>query len=154
MKKTLLVLLACAVLSGCATVGHLETPTGRPEVFIENATSKDVINKCVGLLVSSGWQTEQANDYMLQAVIHSNNPAADFLLGSELSNYQTWYRIVINFVQESGGVRVYAVQKLVSNKGTGFESAIDLQGQKAYENTQSILESLRREYIPTCPVQI
>ncbi len=140
-----MMLLLCIVLTGCATTGHLSTPSGRPEVFVENVTNKEVINKCVGLIVANGWQTEQVTDYMVQAVMRSNNVAADFLLGTQLGGYQTWYRIIINFVQEPSGVRVYAMQKIVSNKGTGCEQVLDLTNQQAYQNTQGILDRLELE---------
>ena len=70
-KKTLVLIsigvAIVAVLTGCATMGHLQTPSGRPEVFIEGVTLKDATNACVGMLSANAWQIEQASDYMVQA---------------------------------------------------------------------------------------
>ncbi len=46
MKKFLLVLLSLGLV-GCATAGHLATPSGRPEVIIQGVTKKDVIDASV-----------------------------------------------------------------------------------------------------------
>jgi len=138
--------IICAVsigLTGCATTGHLQTPSGRPEVFIEGVTLKDVTNACVSTLSSSGWQIEQASDYMVQAVHTSDNAMVDFMWGSSYDFHQTFYRFIFTFSQEGNGVKVYGVQQVVGNKGTGLERVMVLNGQKAYQGTQNYLESIR-----------
>lgn len=135
--------IAGIVLTGCATVGHLQTPSGRPEVFIEGVTLKDATNACVSVLSANGWQIEQASDYMVQAVHTSDNAMVDFMWGSSYSYHQTFYRLNFTFSQETNGVRVYATQQVVGNRGTGFENVMALTNQKAYEGTQSYLENIR-----------
>lgn len=148
MRKTLL-LLSCLVCVGCATTGRLATPSGRPEVFIMGVTKKDVMDASVSLLVKNGWQIESTTEYMVQAVHTSDSMAADFFFGSSYSSYQTWYRIVFTFVQEPKGIRVFGAQKLIGNKGTGFENAMELTNQKAYNGTQSYLVLLRDNLMPS-----
>ena len=148
MKKRTMVIMsiigiAGIVLTGCATMGHLQTPSGRPEVFIEGVTLKDATNACVGMLSANAWQIEQASDYMVQAVHTSDNAMVDFMWGSSYSYHQTFYRLIFTFSQETNGVRVYGTQQVVGNKGTGFENVMALTNQKAYEGTQSYLESIR-----------
>ena len=130
-------------LSGCATMGRLQTPSGRPEVSIEGTTIKDATNACVSSLSANGWQIEQAADYMVQAVHTSDNMTVDFMWGSSYDFHQTWYRMIFTFVKESNGVRIYGVQQVVANRGTGFEKVLQLTSQKAYESTQSYLEQIR-----------
>jgi hypothetical protein len=146
-KKTLvfigMAMAITSVLTGCATVGHLQTPSGRPEVFIEGVTLKDATNACVSMLSANAWQIEQASDYMVQAVHTSDNAMVDFMWGSSYSYHQTFYRLIFTFSQEANGVRVYGTQHVVGNKGTGFENVMALTNQKAYEGTQSYLESIR-----------
>jgi hypothetical protein len=66
MKKNTAVFMSMIVfsivLTGCATMGHLQTPSGRPEVFIEGVTLKDATNACVSMLSANAWQIEQASD--------------------------------------------------------------------------------------------
>jgi uncharacterized protein YceK len=143
MKRYVVLLMLLIFLSGCATVGHLQTSSGRPEVFVEGATIKDATNATVALLTANGWQIEQATDYMVQAVHTSDNTMVDFMWGSNYDFHQTWYRLSFTFVQESNGIRIYGVQQVVANRGTGFERVLQLTSQKAYEGTQSWLESIR-----------
>ena len=142
MKK-FLILILCLGLAGCATMGHLATPSGRPEVFIEEATKKDAIDSSVGLFIANGWQIEKTTDYIVQVIQVSNSMTTDFLWGSDYDFHQTWYRMIFTFVQESDGVRVLGVQQVVANRGTGFERVLELKNQKAYEATQSYLRLLR-----------
>ncbi len=62
MRRILVIAILSSILGGCATVGHLQTPSGRPEVFIDGAKSKEVTDLSVGLLSANGWQIEQATD--------------------------------------------------------------------------------------------
>ena len=146
-KKTLvfisMVMVSVVVLTGCATMWHLQTPSGRPEVFIEGVTIKDTTNACVSMLSANAWQIEQASDYMVQAVHTSDNAMVDFMWGSSYSYHQTFYRLIFTFSQEANGVRVYGTQQVVGNKGTGFENVMALTNQKAYEGTQNYLEGIR-----------
>ena len=143
MKKLICLLALVIMVSGCATVGHLQTPSGRPEVFIEGVVLKDVTNACISVLSAKGFQIEQASDYIVQAVHTSDSTMADFIYGSSYSHYQTFYRFIFTFSQEGNGVRVYGVQQLIGNKGTAFENVTPLNAQKAYEGTQSYLEAIR-----------
>lgn len=59
MGRAWLLIMVMLFLSGCATVGHLATPTGRPEVFVEGATLKNATDACVSLMVGNGWQIEK-----------------------------------------------------------------------------------------------
>ena len=90
MKK-LLILLLCLGLAGCVTMGHLAMPSGRPEVFIEGATKKDVIDSSIGLFIANGWQIEKTSEYIVQVIQVSNSMMTDFLWGSDYDFYQTWY---------------------------------------------------------------
>lgn len=143
MKRFIILLMLGLFLSGCATVGHLATPTGRPEVFIEGATLKNATDACVSLMVANGWQIEKTSDYMVQAVHTSDNTMVDFMWGSDYDFHQTWYRIIYTFAPESNGVRFFAIQQVVANRGTGFERVMELKNQKAYEGSQSWLERLK-----------
>ncbi len=146
MKQILVFIVMVSIaLTGCATMGHLQTPSGRPEVFIDGVSLKDATNACVSMLSANGWQIEQASDYMVQAVHTSDNAMVDFMWGSSYDFHQTFYRLIFTFSQEGNGVKVYGVQQVVGNKGTGFERVLALTSQKAYEGTQSYLESIRNK---------
>ena len=143
MRRFIALLMLGLFLSGCATVGHLKTPSGRPEVFIEGATLESATRSCANSLSSNGWEIEKVSDWTVQAITSTNSTMADFVFGTPGTNYKTWYRMVCRFSKESNGVRVYATQYLVSSRGTGFEQANELTSQKAYEGTQSWLESIQ-----------
>ena len=143
MKIKSLVVLLCLGLVGCATTGHLNTSSGRPEVFIEGATLENATRSCANLLSSSGWEIEKVSSWTVQAVTSTSSMMTDFVFGTPGTNYKTWYRMVCRFSEESNGVRIYATQYLVSSRGTGFEQANELTNQKAYNNTQAFLERIR-----------
>ena len=144
-------ILLILLFVGCAsTVGHLQTPSGRPEIFIQETTSEDVTNTCVSFLTANGWRIEQTTDYMVQAILPCKNTAMNFLYSTrhDRSGEGTWWRIIITLVRESKGVRMYGEQQFVSNRGTSFENRIPFNNQKAYENTQNILKRISQEIHP------
>jgi len=143
MRKIVSIFCLCLILTGCATTGRLATPSGRPEVFVEGITLKNATDACVNLMVSNGWQIEKTTDYMVQAVRTSDNAMVDFLWGTDFDFHQAWYRITYTFAPQSNGVRIFAIQQVVANRGTGFERVIELKNQKAYQNNQNWLEQLR-----------
>ena len=148
VKKILFpALILPLLLIGCATTGHLSTPTGRPEVFIKGVTKKETIDACVDLLVRNKWQIENTTDYIVQAVHASDNIPANYIWYSDFDMYRTWYRLIFTFAQESGGVRVFGLQQIVGNKGTSFEKILKLTTQEAYEGTQSYLQNLQNTLI-------
>lgn len=143
MKRFIILLMLGLFLSGCATAGHLATPTGRPEVFVEEVTLKNATDACVSLMIADGWQIEKASDYMIQAVRTSDNMMVDFMWGSNYDFHQTWYRMIYTFAPQSNGVRIFAIQQVVANRGTGFERVMELKNQKAYQGSQNWLEQIR-----------
>ncbi len=149
MKKNIIfgvVVMLCVVLVGCATVGKLPTVSGRPEVLIENGVSKDVIGKCVSILTESGWQIEQATDYMIQAVSGTRSDGLDGWLQVSIGA-QVKYRLLLTFVQLDSGVRIFGVQNYILHKQLGSDSSTELTSQNAYQNTQGILEALKSSMV-------
>jgi len=150
MLKAISVFFLNLFLIGCAstsTVGHLETPSGRPEIFIQEATSEDVINACVRYLTTNGCRIEQTTDYMVKGLYPCKSTIMNFLYSSQHDRIGegTWWRIIFTLVKESKGVRMYCEQEFVSNRGTAFEERIPFNRQEIYEDNQNILKQIREE---------
>ena len=142
-KICVYVFLMCLMLTGCATTGHLTTPSGRPEIFVEGATMKEVSDACVNLLLLiEGMQIEKTTVYVVHGSFPCKNPVTSFLLGSR-AYPQAWQRLTFTFAPLGNGVKVFATQYLVLNKGSGFEKVEENRTQKIYEDSQKGLERIR-----------
>ena len=69
MRRFIALLMLGLFLSGCATVGHLKTPSGRPEVFIEGATLESATRSCANSLSSNGWEIEKVSDWTVHLLV-------------------------------------------------------------------------------------
>ena len=68
---------------GCATSRPMNTPSGRPEVTIKNATKKDVTDALVSQMASQGFTIKSVSDYNVVFSKALDSFSAQLLFGSQ-----------------------------------------------------------------------
>lgn len=124
------VLLASALLVSCATTPPpLQTPSGRPEIVIRDASRKAVIDRIVAVKLEKGLQVKSVTDYgivVTKKIDHSF--MASLLYGSQYDSTPE-ARITYNVVEVPEGIRVFSRTEMITNPGSGFERVSDVTEQ-------------------------
>jgi hypothetical protein len=138
-----LLLIVAALLAACAAPPTLDTPSGLPEVVIQNVTSKQVLDRIASAVVSSGLQITSANDYGITAAKPITSGAAFVLLASDQAN--PIMRLSYSVVSAPGGVRVFVHAANVANPGNPHEQVYDVTAAQG-SNLQAQLEQLKHSF--------
>lgn len=129
-------------LTGCVTVPPLQTPSQRPEVTIPGVTKKEVIDVLVSEMVASGAQVRQTNDYTAVFSKRDTSLGGALVYGSKYDSFPET-RLTFNFVDTSGGIRVFCNAAMITNPGSAFERVNDVTGGKTAHEMQGMLERLK-----------
>lgn len=138
-------MLMLALLSGVPALAKkpvLETPSGRPEVFIAGATKKKILDPLVRTALSGGGHIVRQNDYELVIGKRDERLRAMIFGGSTYDPYPE-NRAVFTFIEEPGGVRLFLTEQIVTNPGSPFERITTLDLKKSLLSHQQILENIR-----------
>ena len=130
------------LLSGCATVQPLGTPTGKPEVTIPNVTKKEVVDALTNQMLSWGYHVKAVTDYNAVYGKRTESMAAAIFLGSRYDAIPE-ARISYATVETDIGVRVVATLEMITNPGSAFERVTDLSQGKDAHNIQNMLNQLK-----------
>lgn len=137
-----ILLMAILVVSGCATVPPLQTPSQRPEVTISGSTKKEIFDILVNEMLASGAQIKQMNDYSVVFAKRDTSLGGSILYGSRYDSTPEM-RITYNLVEINGATRVFCNAAMVTNPGSGFERVNDVTGGKLAYEIQAMLERLK-----------
>lgn len=130
-------LILALMITSCANNYRVNTISGRPEVIINGASSKDVSNTIVNFMLNNGFYLQERNEYQ----IIFGKKATDFgmmlLAGSRYDSVPEW-RYIFNMVDVTGGTRVLTNIWVVTNPGSAFERVRELS-----TNSQAALDMQR-----------
>lgn len=136
---------AALVLWGCATpMPPLTTPSGGPEVRIQGATKKQVLDKIVTATTSKGMQVKALNDYGITVAKRMNDFRSTLIYGSRYDSNPEG-RITFTLIEGPNGVHVMARAEMVTNPGSGFERVSDITSGESHD-LQGVLEELDRSF--------
>ena len=143
--RALTYLLATCLLASCATQPQkLATPSGRPEVYIANATPKEAIDAITAAKLQKGLAIKSVNDYAVTFATRIEGSLSGSLLFGSSYDRNPEARFTYTVVNVPGGIRVYSKIEMVTNPGSAFERSSDITTQMAVR-MQSELEELRAQ---------
>lgn len=121
------------------------TASGKPEVVVQGATKKEVMDALTVRMVSAGWNVAQTNEYQAIYEIDAKG-AAGFLSGVMYgSATQPIHRVTAQFLDTPVGVRVIAGTELVSNPGTPRTTRTEMNSGKTRRQIQELLDAVRND---------
>jgi hypothetical protein len=133
-------LIVLVIMAGCA-VPKLNTPSGKPEVFVP-ATSPSVVRaKIIDGMMQAGSTLEQDTPNSVVFSKESNDFGAQLLLGSNYDS-RVFYRARFTVVDRGGGTQVYGDVGYVTNYHSAHEQETPAAGKVLIE-MQGALERLR-----------
>lgn len=138
----LLPLLVSTAVMTAAKQPAIQTPSGRPEVFVPGVSSKDVSNRLVQRLLPQGFHVVRMDDYQAVFGRRDERVLVQMLAGSAMNQYPE-DRFLFTFAPEAGGTRVFVREEIVSNPGSAFENPTPLDSKKNYLALQQLLEQMR-----------
>jgi hypothetical protein len=134
----ILAAVSSALLIGCAAPAPaLQTASGRPEVAIQAAQKKQVIDHLVSNLATHGFQIRSATEYSVTATKSIDSAVMRALYSSRMNGNPEW-RHIYTVVDVPGGVRLLGRVEAVTNPGTAFESADDFTPQLGQQMQQDL----------------
>ncbi|MBW1953568.1 MAG: hypothetical protein JRI66_10875 [Deltaproteobacteria bacterium] len=142
-------LFSCLLLfiAACAPT-LMNTPTGGPEAFFQNASREEVINALTDEMIMQGYQTKSITDYTLVFGKEEKSGAGQIFYGSRFNPFPE-QRVTYTLLKLPEGIRVVATVKLVTNPGSGYEKATDFTyGWNYAKDVQRILDRVKsRMYV-------
>lgn len=139
-----LVVAAAIGATGCSTP-KMQTPSGRPEVTIQNTSVEKLKPRVINKMLDDKF-TVVSSDPVNMQFDKSATWLSNMLLGSPY-DARTWTRVVVRLVdQGNGSVRVVEEVYIVSNKGSAFERLTEVPAvypefQKGLEDSKARIES-------------
>jgi hypothetical protein len=147
------------LISSCASVGKLATPSTKPEVTLQNATKRKALDALVAWSATQGRQVTATTEYSITTEGQMDARTSSNILWDESSVARTIYTPVvkgndvviysqrfITFTEESTASNNYGN----SNNGVTLTSSRDkteeYNSQRAFEEMQIELESFARFY--------
>ena len=133
------------ILVSCAPVEELNfsTPSGKPEVLVQNLSIKKIKSKIINDFLAQGGRVEKDTDFSLSILAENDNLWGQVLLGTPASGYKHYERVVFNFAEIDGGVKVFGQYFFVTGLGTINEQADQMNSNKSLNQLQNYLRSLR-----------
>jgi hypothetical protein len=148
MKKTCHVsrnicCLLIVSLIGCASGQPLNTPSGKPEVTIRDASRKDIRDTIVSLMANDGWQVRRVKDNVV-VVGRATGNWNTILTYASASNKIPENQITFT-LDETGSddVRVICRGTVVTDAGSGFENVAEVEGGSFNKEAQAALDKLQ-----------
>lgn len=138
--RSVLFLLSVAALSGCATTRPLDTPSGKPQIFIPNTTMSNVQNVILDVLMQEGMTIDKQTPNMLVMDKPDHSLSDSILIGTQY-NPTPDYRLVFQFAQMGTGCEVFATVEYVANPASQFEQITP--APSANQKAQHMLENLK-----------
>lgn len=136
--------LAALLLVACAAPQTISTASGNPEVSIEGATRKQVVDHIVDRSTANGMTLRSVSEYKVTTSKLANKDfAAMFLFGSRYDGVPE-YRIHYTLIDRAGAVKVFLRGEIVTNPGSAFERVTDVT-DGSRQDLQSALENLRSD---------
>lgn len=147
MKQIIAVSIISACFAGCMTAPmRLNTPSGKPEVFILNATKKKVSDAIVNRELSKGWDLKSQSDSLLVFATKNTGFGAQLLFGSRYDTVPE-NRITFTMVEINEGVRLLIKTEVVTNPGSAFEQTTDLTlNPDMASREQTALEEIKADF--------
>lgn len=122
----------------------IDHASGKPEVTIQGSSKQRITDSLSEIMADNGYSIKSIDEYNLVFGKKIDSFAASFMYGSNF-NVKPEARITYSLINVPGGVRVIATIEMVSNPGTGFESADDISRGKDAESVRKILEDLKEK---------
>ena len=144
MRNFAIIVLSVSLLSGCVTT-PLNTPSGRPEVYLPNANPVAIKDAIVADMVARGFTLSQDTQYSLVFVKEIDNMMTAALVSSR-DDYRVLERARFTFAPQSGGLRVFLTEEMVTNLGSAFERTTPLNGAD-FQNQQGYLNQFKQRGI-------
>ncbi|MCH8039367.1 MAG: hypothetical protein IH977_03370 [Nitrospinae bacterium] len=142
-----IVLVAGALLSGCATVPPANTPSGNPEVTLSGVRADCVRSGFLNILVNQGYAIHKTTDTQIVGGRRTKNFAAGLFLGTRFGG-DPEERLTVLFIPQGtpDTIRVVLTSAAyVSNQGTGFEKVHPIRGTQKDQDMFMVAKS-RIEY--------
>jgi hypothetical protein len=140
LQKISIFFLALVCIS-CVSVGKLTTQSGKPEIVIENKTTKQVIDAITAFAPTKGFHVDKTSDYNVTTV------------GSSPSGWNTSYNLpstnTYSFVQQGQDVKLYLIQFQTYSASVQdvFLRPSGSVMQNTENNTQDGYEMLQQELV-------
>jgi hypothetical protein len=142
--KLAALLLVVLSLVGCAAAPPLDTPSGLPEITIQNVVPKQVLDRIASAVVSHGMQITASSDYGITAAKELTSGTAFMMLASSQANPVA--RLSYSVVSAPGGVRVFLHAATVANPVNPHEQVYDVtaaQGPALQQQLENLKASFR-----------
>lgn len=140
MKRAAVLVPLSLFVVACATTPALQTPSGKPEVTISNATPTEIIDHLANNAVNSGWAIRDRAERKLVIARENDSVLNRLLVGSDAGTSPE-DRITFDIVGSSASWRVLGSKHLVGRPGTPFENRVDVS--RSAVNLQQELDRLR-----------
>lgn len=122
---TIALVLMCCITAGCATPRQrIATTSGKPEIVISGTTKKQIIDLLISDKLNNGFQIKNVNEYSLVIAKDIDDFGAKVVYGSKL-NRTPEARITYNFVDVTGGVKVFVRSEMITNPNSQYEKISD-----------------------------
>lgn len=126
------------IFGGCSSLPPLDTPSGKPEVFIEGATKAQVMELLVLEVMGWGYSVSEQTDFSLVFIKDADDLGAQLLFGSQY-NSTPQKQLRCTLAQTESGVKLVGRFSIVTNPGSGLEKGNDLSDSpKAAHDVQGI----------------
>lgn len=132
---------------GCQSVPPLNTPAGRPMVFIEGAKKPDVMEATVAEAMNNGYVVAEQTDFSLLLVKDADDFGSQFLFGSQFNRTpQKQFRC--SLAETDGGVKLTGAFAIVTNPGSSFAKSTNLTtGSQAAHDIQDLFQRVRSQVL-------
>jgi hypothetical protein len=145
--KTLKAVVALLILTGCAGVGPVNTPSGNPEVTINSSNTSRIKSALVERCSAAGYRLTQDTQFNLGFVKQMDAGTATLYTVAMGSAYSSMPNMTLSFtLVPSGGVtRVFAHIGVQMQGAIGQDQGTSLDHGKAGKEVQAALEQLKAE---------
>ncbi len=143
LKLTLLIIPIS--IFGCAGSRPLPTPSGKPEVTIQNVSKKEVTDALVNEMLSRGFTIKNVTDYTVVFAKPLDSFTAIALFGSQYDATPE-HRPTFMLVQSATDVRLVLTNLIITNPGSAFERVTDASTGKAGQSWQDFLNSFSDQF--------
>jgi hypothetical protein len=145
------------LVSSCASVGKLPTPSTKPEVTLQNATKKNALDALVAWSATQGRQVTATTEYSITTEGQMDARTSNNILWDQSSIARTIYTPVvkgndvviysqrfITFTEESTASNNYGNPNKGVTLKTSRDKTEEYNSQRAFEEMQIELESFAK----------
>jgi len=131
------ILLSLTLLAGCASVGKLQTPSGKPEVTVQGVELQKLKDLCAASLMPDGYRVEVHSGYSL--ILRKRDEPTFFQAQGNI------HEATFNFAEFNGAITIYHSMQTIENPGTAYPGVVNNNTQKELEIQQRRLEVIAEE---------